>query len=96
MLEMEVVAAMSKGYRPQFTGPGGNVSAGGAASKRFLAVIGINTGFGQKARRDSIRQTWMPTGEGWGWLAGLESSLEQFRVRDLKPRDWDLGIGNEV
>ena len=99
MLEMEVVAAMSKGYRPQFTGPGGNVSAGAAASKRFLVVIGINTGFGQKARRDSIRQTWMPTGEGWGlrdWLAGVEGSVEQYGVRDLKSRDWDSRIETEV
>jgi hypothetical protein len=28
-----------------------------------FAVIGINTAFSSKKRRDSVRQTWMPTGE---------------------------------
>lgn len=70
---MEVAAAMSKGYRPLYTGAGGNASAGGeGGGKRLLVVIGINTGFGQKARRDSIRQTWMPTGGGLGFrVSGL-------------------------
>ncbi|KAK7261098.1 hypothetical protein RIF29_27402 [Crotalaria pallida] len=31
--------------------------------RRYLMVIGINTAFSSRKRRDSIRQTWMPQGE---------------------------------
>lgn len=31
--------------------------------QKVFAVIGINTAFSSKKRRDSVRQTWMPTGE---------------------------------
>lgn len=31
--------------------------------RKYLMVIGINTAFSSRKRRDSIRNTWMPTGE---------------------------------
>jgi hypothetical protein len=31
--------------------------------RRFLMVVGINTAFSSRKRRDSIRATWMPQGE---------------------------------
>ncbi|RYQ97695.1 hypothetical protein Ahy_B08g093768 isoform C [Arachis hypogaea] len=31
--------------------------------RRYLMVIGINTAFSSRKRRDSVRQTWMPQGE---------------------------------
>jgi len=30
--------------------------------RRFLMVVGINTAFSSRKRRDSIRATWMPQG----------------------------------
>lgn len=30
--------------------------------KRAFVVVGINTAFSSKKRRDSVRETWMPTG----------------------------------
>ncbi|CAL5327763.1 unnamed protein product [Camellia sinensis] len=35
----------------------------GLPRKKAFIVIGINTAFGSRKRRDSIRQTWMPQGE---------------------------------
>ncbi|MED6223211.1 Beta-1,3-galactosyltransferase 2 [Stylosanthes scabra] len=34
-----------------------------APKRRYLMVIGINTAFSSRKRRDSVRQTWMPQGE---------------------------------
>ncbi|KAM7473070.1 hypothetical protein LguiA_011253 [Lonicera macranthoides] len=57
-LEMELaVARMSQ--------TGGKVSLERASNKtiqKAFVVIGINTAFSSKKRRDSLRQTWMPTG----------------------------------
>ncbi|BBN04054.1 hydroxyproline O-galactosyltransferase HPGT [Marchantia polymorpha subsp. ruderalis] len=58
-LEMEIAAARSQGFmlkRPAVD----NTTANGG---RLHAVIGVYTGFGNRLRRDSIRKTWMPTGE---------------------------------
>lgn len=33
-----------------------------AGKKRFLMVVGINTAFSSRKRRDSVRATWMPQG----------------------------------
>ncbi|BFI30017.1 beta-1,3-galactosyltransferase 1/2/3/4/5/7/8 [Marchantia polymorpha subsp. ruderalis] len=41
---------------------GRNETSGRAAKKAFV-VIGINTAFSSRKRRDSVRQTWMPSGE---------------------------------
>eukprot|EP00897_Mesotaenium_endlicherianum_P011015 jgi/Mesen1/9942/ME000705S09079 len=67
VLEMELAEARVRGYSSVAV-PSAN---GTAPSQRLLAVIGINTGFGQKARRDSIRDTWMPMGSQ---LAALEKN----------------------
>eukprot|EP00850_Spirogloea_muscicola_P022699 SM000307S11696 [mRNA] locus=s307:63797:67350:- [translate_table: standard] len=54
ILEMDLAAARLKGYVSDVT-----INSTASGSTKLLAVIGINTGFGQKARRDSIRHTWM-------------------------------------
>lgn len=33
-----------------------------AGRRRYLMVIGINTAFSSRRRRDSVRATWMPQG----------------------------------
>ncbi|XP_010910268.1 probable beta-1,3-galactosyltransferase 8 [Elaeis guineensis] len=60
-LEMELAVARTNQN-------GGQASLGGATMgsdkglKKAFVVIGINTAFSSKKRRDSIRETWMPTG----------------------------------
>lgn len=44
------------GSRPQAE-TGSNIKP-----KKAFVFIGINTAFSSKKRRDSVRQTWMPTG----------------------------------
>ena len=50
--------------------PNDTAAAGGAG--RLVAVLGINTGLGARARRDVLRRTWVPTGSN---LTALEASL---------------------
>ncbi|KAJ4879630.1 hypothetical protein Rs2_36684 [Raphanus sativus] len=40
-----------------------NTSTKGNQMKKFFMVIGINTAFSSRQRRDSLRETWMPQGE---------------------------------
>lgn len=42
-----------------------------SARKRYLMVVGINTAFSSRQRRDSVRATWMPQGKN---LPNLEAS----------------------
>ncbi|CAA7404593.1 unnamed protein product [Spirodela intermedia] len=51
-LEMELATARTNG---------GGVAAGGELQRAF-AVVGINTAFSSKKRRESLRQTWVPRG----------------------------------
>jgi beta-1,3-galactosyltransferase 1/2/3/4/5/7/8 len=37
-------------------------SVGDQPRKKAFVVIGINTAFSSRKRRDSVRQTWMPQG----------------------------------
>ncbi|KAK4768518.1 hypothetical protein SAY87_003659 [Trapa incisa] len=59
-LEKGLLAAhTSKYYEPGgFTETASNRSA-----QRAFVVVGVNTAFSSKRRRDSLRETWMPTGE---------------------------------
>lgn len=59
-LEMELsVARMNRNGLQQGGAPG----AGSAKQlPKVFAVIGINTAFSSKKRRDSLRNTWMPKG----------------------------------
>ncbi|CAM0883892.1 unnamed protein product [Alopecurus aequalis] len=58
-LEMELAVERARG--------GGVAGSGDGISSRPLqkafVVIGINTAFSSKKRRDSLRETWVPTGE---------------------------------
>ncbi|KAJ0257582.1 beta-1,3-galactosyltransferase 5 [Hirschfeldia incana] len=40
-----------------------NTSTGGNQTTKVFMVIGINTAFSSRQRRDSLRETWMPQGE---------------------------------
>ncbi|CAL0332173.1 unnamed protein product [Lupinus luteus] len=66
-LEMELAAAKSAQESIRSGGPVSQdikMSESSSFSKRrYLMVIGINTAFSSRKRRDSIRATWMPQGE---------------------------------
>lgn len=58
-LEMELAAAKAM-QESILNGPPSSESSGG---RRYLMVIGINTAFSSRKRRDSVRATWLPQGE---------------------------------
>ncbi|KAL7000087.1 hypothetical protein U1Q18_001237 [Sarracenia purpurea var. burkii] len=51
-----------------------------SGKRRYFMVVGINTAFSSRRRRDSIRSTWMPQGS---WIAPLLS---------FPPNDLDLFV----
>ncbi|XWS23018.1 hypothetical protein CRYUN_Cryun29cG0084900 [Craigia yunnanensis] len=64
-LEMELAAARAAQESLLSGSPfSTDVSTAESSSKRkYLMVIGINTAFSSRTRRDSVRATWMPQGE---------------------------------
>eukprot|EP00897_Mesotaenium_endlicherianum_P008411 jgi/Mesen1/7599/ME000395S06753 len=66
-LEMELAAARASNLRkPSKDGsPGsdGEKASESEPRQKVLVVVGINTAFSSKKRRDSVRNTWMPQGE---------------------------------
>ncbi|KAK7275712.1 hypothetical protein RIF29_16834 [Crotalaria pallida] len=67
MLQMELAAARSTRETRISDGAGSTegwgISAGEPPKKKVFMVIGINTAFSSRKRRDSVRDTWMPQGE---------------------------------
>lgn len=66
MLEMELSASRSSlESGSSLEGPPESAvpSSDGQPRKRMLMVVGINTAFSSRKRRDSVRETWMPQGE---------------------------------
>jgi len=64
MLQMELAAARSSrenGISDSNTSA--TTSEDGSARKKAFIVIGINTAFSSRKRRDSVRETWMPQGK---------------------------------
>uniref|UniRef100_A0A7N1A1T7 Hexosyltransferase n=1 Tax=Kalanchoe fedtschenkoi TaxID=63787 RepID=A0A7N1A1T7_KALFE len=59
--KMELAASRSS--RELGVGGDASVVADGKPKKKAFIVIGINTAFSSRKRRDSIRETWMPQGE---------------------------------
>lgn len=57
--EMDIAKAKSEGY---LWGNGTGAGTGGSDRKKFLAVIGVYTGFGSRLKRNIFRGSWMPRG----------------------------------
>ncbi|KAF9681263.1 hypothetical protein SADUNF_Sadunf06G0207600 [Salix dunnii] len=55
--EMELTLAKSQGYLKN------RFSENGSSGKKFLAVIGVYTGFGSHLKRKVFRGSWMPRGD---------------------------------
>ncbi|QHO17558.1 putative beta-1,3-galactosyltransferase [Arachis hypogaea] len=65
MLQMELAAARSSHGRisdSNSTATTMGISGEGVPRKKAFVVIGINTTFNSRKRRDSVRETWMPQG----------------------------------
>uniref|UniRef100_M8B9J6 Hexosyltransferase n=1 Tax=Aegilops tauschii TaxID=37682 RepID=M8B9J6_AEGTA len=59
--EMDIAKAKSEGY---LWGNGtGGTGTEGSSRKKFLAVIGVYTGFGSRLKRNTFRGSWMPRGD---------------------------------
>ncbi|XP_021598012.1 probable beta-1,3-galactosyltransferase 2 isoform X3 [Manihot esculenta] len=57
ILEMKLAAAKAEHQSLSNDTPSGN------SKRKYFMVIGINTAFSSRKRRDSVRETWMPKGE---------------------------------
>lgn len=61
MLEMELAAARaSQAGSPAFIKPVGEYPE---ERRKAFVVVGVNTAFSSRKRRDSVRETWMPQGD---------------------------------
>ncbi|KAK9742218.1 hypothetical protein RND81_03G156600 [Saponaria officinalis] len=56
-VEMDLTLAKSQGYLRN------QPKENGATERKFLAVIGVYTGFGSRLRRNTFRGSWMPKGD---------------------------------
>lgn len=64
-LEMELAAAKAAQESMQSGSPSSDdlKNTQSSGKRRYLMVVGINTAFSSRKRRDSVRATWMPQGE---------------------------------
>ncbi|WVY99930.1 hypothetical protein V8G54_026000 [Vigna mungo] len=64
-LEMELAAAKAaqESIRSGAPVPANIKMNESSGRRRYLMVVGINTAFSSRKRRDSVRETWMPQGE---------------------------------
>ncbi|XP_062009456.1 probable beta-1,3-galactosyltransferase 2 isoform X1 [Rosa rugosa] len=63
-LEMELAAARATQESIRSGSPSsGDSKTDSSGKRRYLMVVGINTAFSSRKRRDSVRATWMPQGE---------------------------------
>ncbi|XP_010534616.1 PREDICTED: beta-1,3-galactosyltransferase 7-like [Tarenaya hassleriana] len=78
MLQMELSATRSS----QETGDGSGTTSEseGNPRKKVFMVIGINTAFSSRKRRDSVRETWMPQGEKLEKLEREKGIIVKFMI----------------
>ncbi|XP_078179690.1 beta-1,3-galactosyltransferase 7-like isoform X2 [Carex rostrata] len=79
-LQMELAAKRSS---LEFNGNNGgspSTSVGNQPRKKAFVVIGINTAFSSRKRRDSVRQTWMPQGDSLQQLEDQKGIVIRFTI----------------
>eukprot|EP00850_Spirogloea_muscicola_P022689 SM000307S11686 [mRNA] locus=s307:68156:76880:+ [translate_table: standard] len=83
-LEMELAAARAAGTKDGTPNNAflGGASLGGSSEPRpkVLAVIGVNTAFSSRKRRDSLRETWVPRGERLSKLEKEKGMVVRFVI----------------
>lgn len=61
-LRMELAASRSSREKASLEGSASNSTNLNPKIPKVFMVIGINTAFSSRRRRDSVRETWMPQG----------------------------------
>lgn len=61
-MELAAAKAAQESVRGGAPVPEDQQMAQPSGKRRYLMVIGINTAFSSRKRRDSVRATWMPQG----------------------------------
>ncbi|PWA90169.1 galactosyltransferase family protein [Artemisia annua] len=77
-LEMELEAARTSLTGAKFLPE--RVASNKTSLQKAFVVIGINTAFSSKKRRDSVRETWMPTGSKLNKLAKEKGIIVRFVI----------------
>ncbi|XP_076953645.1 putative beta-1,3-galactosyltransferase 8 [Bidens hawaiensis] len=77
-LEMELEAARKTHSGAKFLPE--RVAVNKTSLQKAFVVIGINTAFSSKKRRDSVRETWMPTGSKLNKLAKEKGIIIKFVI----------------
>ncbi|XP_047946564.1 probable beta-1,3-galactosyltransferase 2 [Salvia hispanica] len=62
-LEMELAAAKAAQESVLSGAPSSENEKGSTKRRKYFMVVGVNTAFSSRKRRDSVRATWMPQGE---------------------------------
>uniref|UniRef100_A0A1D1YT59 Hexosyltransferase n=1 Tax=Anthurium amnicola TaxID=1678845 RepID=A0A1D1YT59_9ARAE len=77
-LQMELAATRSSQDMKLDRFPG--ITGSGQLRKKAFVVIGINTAFSSRKRRDSVRKTWMPQGEKLKQLESEKGIVIRFMI----------------
>ncbi|KAL4588863.1 hypothetical protein LXL04_001760 [Taraxacum kok-saghyz] len=77
-LEMELEATRESRLEPKIMSE--RTPSNKTSLQKAFVVIGINTGFSSKKRRDSVRETWMPTGAKLKNLAKEKGIIIRFVI----------------
>ena len=56
-------------------------------TERLLALVGVNTGFASKRRRDVLRRTWFPSGQALKTMETENGILFRFVIGEPPPGD---------
>ncbi|KAJ3677041.1 hypothetical protein LUZ60_002765 [Juncus effusus] len=80
-LQMELAAKRSSQEMQSNSNNGGSpLMAVNERRKKAFVVIGINTAFSSRKRRDSVRQSWMPQGESLQQLEDQKGIVVRFMI----------------
>ncbi|CAK7347062.1 unnamed protein product [Dovyalis caffra] len=81
MLQMQLAASRSSQERSLDSSAAvSTLSRDGSPRQKMFMVIGINTAFSSRKRRDSVRETWMPQGEKLVQLEREKGIIVRFMI----------------
>lgn len=79
-LQMELAATRSKQQAVEPDGSASDETPDQQPKKKAFVVIGVNTAFSSRKRRDSVRETWMPQGEKLQQLEQEKGIVVRFMI----------------
>ncbi|KAL6504560.1 hypothetical protein OROGR_026483 [Orobanche gracilis] len=92
MVQMELSASRSDQANKENDG---SLSISSPQRKKAFMVIGVNTAFSSRKRRDSVRETWMPQGEQLCKLEQEKGIVVRFMIghsSDVSLGAWFIGL----